>query len=666
MMPRLFSSILFFGGREGSGPLRPEGEKSCQRRARLWYWRAIWPFWKVTVAQVLCVIYIVVLTISTPPAGMRDPNTNDIVDPHNVTNTNDGLIYVNGSYRPVVAVGNWQKACLVISRASAFSMYPILVVVFITKMKATQCFLSRTPLSMYLGILNQAHEHHAHAGAYLAFDVWVHTAFHLLRWASQGNMSLLWTSAAGLSGLITVVVTPLIAFPMMYYRDSLSYEVRKGLHFLFYLFAYGLCFHVPMNAIPNGGYIAPILGSCIVLYTLDACYVYLFMCEKIETTAFHALSSGVRISMRVSERFRRSPAARGGFAYINIPWINNKQWHPFSLFEDPHDPSMLQVFLLNSGDWTNAVHKALLRDTTRPCWIKGPFPSPYLQVSSYDNQILVASGIGITPALATISAFKSSRRINLIWAVRDPEMLEFFLEQMYLEHDGWNLIFYTGKKSLTSPIKSANTNVQVIYERPNLSSIIPNIIYGIETNIGLPEKYTKRSKDEMKKLFTERTLELDADESLTSTEKYAKVCQLVMDLGFSMDELIDEIYQAIWDGFSGNGQSVTAELQANMTTSPLSSRADTEPEHAQGMFSQMCWARMRKVVNEGDSNSLLKPSFHPGRKNEVQEYFVKKLDANIKKTWGIFYCGGSKGVISDLRVISMDYNVDLHIDSFAW
>ncbi|KAL3816921.1 hypothetical protein ACHAXA_009116 [Cyclostephanos tholiformis] len=350
-----------------------------------------------------------------PPVGIRDPITNDIIDTASPENTENGVIYLNGSYRPVVAVGNWQKTCLAISRASAFSMYPVLVVVFLTKMKATQCFLSRTPLSMYLTILNQAHEHHAHAGAYLAFDVWVHTLFHVLRWTSQGNLSLLWTSAAGLSGLIAVIATPLIAFPMMYYKDRLGYEVRKGLHFLFYLFAIGLCFHVPTNAVPNGGYIAPVLGTCILLYTLDAWYVYFFMCEKIETTAFRVLTSGVRMSMGVSERFRGSAAARGGFAYVNIPWINDKQWHPFSLFEDPHDPSTLQVFLLKNGDWTNAVHKSLSRDTTRP---------PYSQVSSYDNQILVASGVGITPALAAISAFKSSRRINLIWAVRDAEMLE--------------------------------------------------------------------------------------------------------------------------------------------------------------------------------------------------------------------------------------------------
>ncbi len=138
------------------------------------------------------------------------------------------------------------------------------------------------------------------------------------------------------------------------------------LHFLFYLFAVGLCFHVPTSAIPNGGFIAPVLGSCILLYTLDACYVYLYMCDKIETTAFHVLSSGVRISMRVSDRFRDSASARGGYAYVNIPWINDKQWHPFSLFEDPSDPATLQVFLLRNGDWTDAVHKALSRDTTRP------------------------------------------------------------------------------------------------------------------------------------------------------------------------------------------------------------------------------------------------------------------------------------------------------------
>lgn len=202
--------------RDAHPNLSPRGGGNCRRRIRLWYRRVIQPYWKLKVAQIFCVIYVLVIMFSTPPVV------------NSAENTANGVVYVNGSSRPVVAVGHWQKACLAVSRASAFSMYPMLVVVFFTKMKATHCYLNRTPLSMYLGILNQAHEYHAHAGACIAFDVWIHALFHLLRWTSQGNLNLLWTSAAGLSGLITVIATPLIAFPMMYFKNSLSYEIRKG------------------------------------------------------------------------------------------------------------------------------------------------------------------------------------------------------------------------------------------------------------------------------------------------------------------------------------------------------------------------------------------------------------------------------------------------------
>ena len=222
--------------------------------------------------------------------------------------------------------------------------------------------------------------------------------------------------------------------------------------------------------------------------------------------------------------------------------------------------------------------------------------------------------------------------------------------------------------------------------RPNLSSIIPNVIYGIESKTGLPEKYTMRSKDEMKKLLTERTLEYDADESLSSANKYAKICQLGMDLGFSMHELIDEIHDSLSETFYGSGQSSTAELQADRTMSPLppisvdrrrrsavivaedSSTSWTviEQNHVMGRLSQVRWNCMKKVVNEICPNALLKPSFHPWRENEAHERYVKEIDANVMKTWGIFFCGGSEGVISDLQALSMDYNIDLHIDSFAW
>ena len=128
------------------------------------------------------------------------------------------------------------------------------------------------------------HKLHTYCGRFIAFDVWIHTIFHLLRWANQGNIDLLWTSSAGLSGIIVVIVTPFITFLMMYFKTVISYEVRKALHYLFFVFAVGLCFHVPASGIPNGGFISYVLGFSIAIYTIDQFIVTFFMTERIDTS----------------------------------------------------------------------------------------------------------------------------------------------------------------------------------------------------------------------------------------------------------------------------------------------------------------------------------------------------------------------------------------------
>jgi len=732
-----------------------KGYKYYKRQLRLHTKEKIHPYWKIILAQILCVLYILVMTFTPPPLGITDPSTHNIIDPNSTTNTIHGVIYVNGALRPIVAIDTYQKICLAISRMSAFSMYPMLVIVFITKMRALQSFFSRTMYSMYFGMIEEGHGYHVFAGRYIAFDVWIHTIFHILRWISQGNISLLVTSVTGITGIITITLTPLIAFPMMFCRKSIRYEIRKGLHYLFYIFAITMCFHVPPSAIPNGGFLPYVLGGSIVAYALDTFYVSLFMTERVETTSFHVLSTGVRISMPVSERFRRNATGRrGGFAYINLPWIDDKQWHPFSLFEDPHDANVRQMFLMKSGDWTDAVHSSLSRDTTRPVWIKGPFPSPFRHAALYDNQILVASGIGITPALGAINAFKSSRRVNLIWAVRDPEMLEFFLEKMYLEHDGWNLIFYTGKKPLNSQVDKLNTNIRVVRGRPNLASIIPNVIYGIESKEGLPEKYTERSKDEMKVLLANRVVELERDSDMPATTKVAKIRKYGQFLGFSLSEMIDEIDRSLdeealslrttdrdphtqpRDSKSAAGRDDTKNTRLNVlkssmqssieyvkmnnhiaamvpiimegddAESPSAAECDAEaflnelkmsvigyarirdsrsssvgdidvdvgvdniiwkhPSSAKKIVrSDMMWSSMVRGIDKGDT-SFLKPAFCPWEESTSQERCVARFDDDIMSTWGIMYCGGSQPVISALKDISIDYDIDLHIDSFSW
>ena len=95
--------------------------------------------------------------------------------------------------------------------------------------------LNKTAFSVHMTKDN--HELHAYCGKFIAFDVWIHVFFHLLRFGLQGNLNLVYETRTGLSGLIVFIGTPIICFPMLYWKKALPYEIRKGLHYLFYLFA---------------------------------------------------------------------------------------------------------------------------------------------------------------------------------------------------------------------------------------------------------------------------------------------------------------------------------------------------------------------------------------------------------------------------------------------
>ena len=153
-------------------------------------------FLAVKVAQVLCVAYIMIFTFTYAPLGLRDSTTGNIIDTNDPNNTNNGVIKINNSYRPIVARGTLELVYLGISRASAFSLYPVMVLVFTSKCKALLNYLEKTPLSMFM--IKNEHKLHTYCGRYIAIDVWVHTIFHLLRWHHQGNIKLLWTCAAGI------------------------------------------------------------------------------------------------------------------------------------------------------------------------------------------------------------------------------------------------------------------------------------------------------------------------------------------------------------------------------------------------------------------------------------------------------------------------------------
>jgi hypothetical protein len=200
------------------------------------------------------------------------------------------------------------------------------------------------------------------------------------------------------------------------------------------------------------------------------------------------------------------------------------------------------------GDWTKAVHAALKRPSCRPAWIYGPFPSPFGAASNFDNLICVASGIGITPAISIVTSFAQTRRVNLVWACRDPDLIEHYLR--HICHDSaWTFIFYTGKRSLNLNdgdigwLKGRRT-LKIIQGRPDLEDLVCSIVDNISNDLGLsglPPDLQEKSNQFMHTIFQSSPMTRFATrmESLLATYSVSEIHDMALE--FSIEAMNDEL-----------------------------------------------------------------------------------------------------------------------------
>ena len=149
-----------------------------------------------------------------------------------------------------------------------------------------------------------------------------------------------------------------------------------------------------------------------------------------------------------------------------------------------------QIFMVPAGDWTKQVYEEVTNDQQlRHCWVKGPFVSPYSAVSNFSNLVLIASGIGITPALGVMGQYKGNSRFKaLIWSTRCPRMLKFFVP--LLKQDATiAIIYYTGKEALSDAevkaLLSGADNIFIQQSRPeSLTDTVSDIITETESITG--------------------------------------------------------------------------------------------------------------------------------------------------------------------------------------
>ena len=116
----------------------------------------------------------------------------------------------------------------------------------------------------------------------------------------------------------------------------------------------------------------------------------------------HALENAVQLTFKnPTKDFDKSV----GYVLVNVPWLAKAEWHAFSIFRHPTLPDHSCVCMNVGGDWTRALHEKTKVPTCRPCWVSGPFASPYSTAINYDNR--ASAGLGPTTSRPDIAAWPS-------------------------------------------------------------------------------------------------------------------------------------------------------------------------------------------------------------------------------------------------------------------
>ena len=534
------------------------------------------------------------------------------------------------------------------------------------------------------------HRIHTFAGKLVGFEVFAHSFWHMLRWGLAGDIRLLWTHVTGVTGLVALLVTPLIVWPMLfpYLRKKIPFEWRKAAHYLSVVWGLALCFHAPKR------YIGYIMGSAVGVYALDWLYGCCFQIHRAETVRFTRLGTAVELVWEHPPGFRSDGA---GYVYICLPWISKTEWHAFSLIKHPTLPNHSCVCMATVGDWTRAVHAALAKPCARPAWIYGPFPSSFSTASGYDKLITIASGFGITSSISAIVHLGETRQVHLIWMCRDAELIEFYMKTVQFHPDAWTFIFYTGKRNLVLGARPENPRLKVITGRPeDLEALILGIIDNDESDIPMCPKLMQRARESERSIF-DRTTEQhfsNALERAIATYSYNEIYALAMNFsapvngtpppqvdmpgfiqmvrsvcrveGNSGDGMTDEDLACvvksfeIVDAVAGNGGLNRDEVEKVVEILQTQSRSNAELSFK------------RRVCT---LSTLITPP-RSGRRRRSTKDFLRTdslKDVNDKgerkwmlSGWQMMYCGGAKPVADTLEAIHEKYKVPLRIESYAW
>ncbi|KAL5856331.1 hypothetical protein ACOSQ3_003789 [Xanthoceras sorbifolium] len=274
----------------------------------------------------------------------------------------------------------------------------------------------------------------------------LHGLFYVIGWAIQGRLRhelLAWksTGIAHLPGVISLLVGLMMWVTSLNPVKKQYFELFFYTHQLYIIFVVFLAMHV-------GDFIFSIAAGGIFLFILDR---FLRFCQSrrtVDVLSAKCLSCGtVELVLSKPENLRYNAL---NFILLQVRELSWLQWHPISVSSSPLDGKYhLSVVIKVFGEWTAKLRENILSmSEAEPledlplqhhnkitASVEGPYGPELPYHFMYENLILVAGGIGISPFMSLLRDILHRTRegkpcpatnILIVWAVKKSDELPLF------------------------------------------------------------------------------------------------------------------------------------------------------------------------------------------------------------------------------------------------
>ncbi|TKW04578.1 hypothetical protein SEVIR_7G119200v4 [Setaria viridis] len=291
----------------------------------------------------------------------------------------------------------------------------------------------------------------------------LHGLCYVIEWSMQGRLleeMAEWKEigVANLPGVISLVAGLLMWVTSLHPVRKRFFELFFYTHQLYIIFIVFLALHV-------GDYVFSFSAGAVFLFMLDRFLRFWQSRAKVDI-----ISAACRPCGTVELVFSKPASLRYNalsFIFIQVRELSFLQWHPFSVSSSPMDGRYhMSVLIKVLGTWTEKLRSTITGvqeqnrgDSELQCGritacVEGPYghESPYHLM--YENLILVAGGIGISPFLAILSdiihrieegkqcmpknvlvlwSVKKSKELSLLSAVDAQTITSFVSEKLHLD-----------------------------------------------------------------------------------------------------------------------------------------------------------------------------------------------------------------------------------------